>query len=253
MADGQLATVVTGAASGMGKALCVRLASRAQPTIAVDVDEDGLRWVEDYPMAAACVADVGTEEGNSSMMELACERFGGLRAAVFNAGVYPLGAIEKLPMSDFDRLVAINLRGVVLGIRGAIPLLRASGGGAIVVTASSVAVRAQPMNAAYGATKAGVINIVQAVAHEIGPDNIRINAVCPGPTLNERRLTPEFREHPSYEWNRQLTALKRWADPDELAAVMEFLISPGASFVTGAVIAVDGGHSCAEPLLRSIW
>ncbi len=253
MEDGHLATVVTGAASGMGKALCIRLASRGQPVVAADVDEAALRWTDDHPMVAACVADVATEEGNSSMMALARDRFGGLEAAVFNAGVYPLGRIEHLPIEDFDRLVAINLRGVVLGIREAIPLLRASGGGAIVVTASSVAIRPQPVNAAYGATKAGLINVVQAVAHEIGPDNIRINAVCPGPTLNERRLTPEFREHPSYEWNRQLTALKRWADPDELASVMEFLISPGASFVTGAVIAVDGGHSCAEPLLRSIW
>jgi NAD(P)-dependent dehydrogenase (short-subunit alcohol dehydrogenase family) len=93
-----------------------------------------------------------------------------------------------------------------------------------------------------------VINIVQSVAHEIGPENIRINAICPGPTLNDQRTTPEFRQRPMNEWHRQLTALKRWADPDELAAAMEFLISPTASYVTGAAIPVDGGHSSAEAL-----
>jgi NAD(P)-dependent dehydrogenase (short-subunit alcohol dehydrogenase family) len=246
--DGQSATVVTGAASGMGRALCLRLAARGQPTVAVDIDGDGLNWVKDHRTIAPCVADVATEEGNSAMVALAHDRFGGLSAAVLNAAVYPLGPIDQLPMSEFDRIVAINLRGVVLGIRAAIPLLRTNRGGAILVTASSVGLLAQPLNSAYGAAKAGVINIVQSVAHEIGPDNIRINAICPGPTLNERRDTPEFRKNPSYEWHRRLTALKRWADPDELAAVMEFLISPAASYVTGAAISVDGGHSSAEPL-----
>jgi NAD(P)-dependent dehydrogenase (short-subunit alcohol dehydrogenase family) len=248
MRDGQVVTIVTGAASGMGRALCVRLAGRAQPTVAVDIDGDGLHWVDDYPTVVACVADVATEEGNAAMVALAQDRFGGLDAAVLNAGVFPAGPIEQLPLRDFDRIVAVNLRGVVLGIRAAIPLLRANGGGAIVVTASCVGLLAQPNNSAYGAAKAGVINIVQSVAHEIGPENIRINAICPGPTLNDHRATAEFRQLPHYEWHRQLTALKRWADPDELAAVMEFLISPAASYVTGAAISVDGGHSSAEPL-----
>lgn len=248
MKDGRAVTIVTGAASGMGRALCLRLAAHEQPTVAVDIDAEGLRWVDGYPTVVACVADVATEEGNSDMVALARDRFNGLDAAVLNAGVFPAGPIDQLPLPDFDRMFAINLRGVVLGIRAAIPMLRANGGGAIVVTASCVGLLAQPNNSAYGATKAGVINIVQSVAHEIGPENIRINAICPGPTLNERRTTPEFRNLPFYEWHRQLTALKRWADPDELAAVMEFLISPAASYVTGAAISVDGGHSSAEPV-----
>ena len=244
--DGQRVTVVTGAASGMGRALCVRLANRGQPTVAVDIDPNGLGWVDEYPTIAGCVADVATAEGNSAMVALAQERFGGLDAAVLNAAVFPFGPIEQLPISEFDRLIAVNLRGVFLGIRAALPVLRARGGGAILITASVSGLLGDPNNSVYGATKAGVINIVKAVAHEIGPENIRINAICPGPTLNAARDQPEFRQTPNYERISQLTALKRWADPDELAAVMEFLISPAASYVTGTAIPVDGGWSAAH-------
>jgi NAD(P)-dependent dehydrogenase (short-subunit alcohol dehydrogenase family) len=243
MSDDHAVTVVTGAAAGMGRALCTRLARRAQPTVAVDIDEERLHWVDDYPTIAPCVADIATEEGNAAMVAAAHERFGRVDAAVLNAGAFPAAPLEKLTLSDFDRLVAVNLRGTFLGIRAVLPSLRAKGGGAIVVTSSCVSLRAQPNTSVYGATKAGLVNMIQAFAHEIGRENIRINAICPGPTLTAAATDPEFRNHPYYAWQLELTALKRWADPDELAAVMEFLISPAASFITGAAIPVDGGWS----------
>jgi meso-butanediol dehydrogenase/(S,S)-butanediol dehydrogenase/diacetyl reductase len=234
-------TVVTGAAAGMGRALCTRLAAREQATIAVDVNAEALGWAEEFPSIVTCVADIATEEGNAAMVALALERFGRLDAAVLNAGVFPAAPIEQMALADFDRLVAVNLRGVFFGVRAALPALRANGGGAIVVTSSCVGLLAQPNNTVYGATKAGVINLVQAAAHEVGSDNIRINAVCPGPTLTASAANPDFRNHPYYDWQRELTALKRWAEPDEIASVMEFLISPASSYVTGAAIPVDAG------------
>ena len=241
MEDLQLVTAVTGAASGIGRALCLRLVQQGQPTIAVDRDERRLTWADDHSAVVACVADVATEEGNEAMVALARERFGRLDAAVLNAGIYPARPIEQLPMSVFDELVAVNLRGVVLGIRALLPLMRGGGGGAILVSSSVAGIFGAPNNAAYAATKGGLISLVKSVAHEVGGDNIRINAICPGLTLSADTAHVAFREHPEYERQAQRTALKRWADPDEIAAVMEFLISPAASYLTGAAISVDGG------------
>jgi NAD(P)-dependent dehydrogenase (short-subunit alcohol dehydrogenase family) len=121
-------------------------------TVAVDKDVEALKWVDDHPSIVACVADVSTEDGNDAMASLVGERFGRLEATVLNAAVFPARRIERIPMSDFDQLVAVNLRGVVLGLRAVLPMIRDSGGGAVLVTSSVAGMFGAPKNAAYAAT-----------------------------------------------------------------------------------------------------
>jgi NAD(P)-dependent dehydrogenase (short-subunit alcohol dehydrogenase family) len=119
------------------------------------------------------------------------------------------------------------------------------------VASSMGGVEGELHNWAYGSTKAGVINVVQSVAMEVGRDNIRVNALCPGPIQNTAMSRPVAEHSPDvYEGVRSLTALKRWGEPEEVANVHEFLISPASSYVTGATIVVDGGVTAGHTWLR---
>ena len=177
------AAIVTGAASGIGRATAELFADRGYQVLAVDLPSDDLAKVATLEGVVALPGDVATEETNQAMVASALRHFERLDAVILNAGVggtLPLeadGAIER-----FDRIMAVNVRGVALGIRAAVPGLRASGGGAIVVTASADGLRASPSTWAYNASKAAVINLVRATALDYAVEGIRINAVAPGLT-----------------------------------------------------------------------
>jgi NAD(P)-dependent dehydrogenase (short-subunit alcohol dehydrogenase family) len=209
--------------------------------VAVDRDRGRLEWTDATASIEALAGDVTSDETNAVAAALAIDRFGRLDAAVFNAGVSMSGDLLDLPMEEFDRAVAVNVRAVALGIRAVVPVMRDAGvGGRIVVTASTSGIGGDPNMWAYNTTKGAVINLVRAAAIDLGADGITVNAVCPGPT--ETGMTERLQALPAvHEELRRTIPLQRWGQPDEIAAVIEFLCSPDASFVNGAIVPVDGG------------
>jgi NAD(P)-dependent dehydrogenase (short-subunit alcohol dehydrogenase family) len=232
--------LVTGAASGIGRAAVERLVRNGWKVLAADRDGDGLAWAKGAGIASL-VVDVSSEADNRRMVEEAEARFGRLDAAVLNAGITGGGGIEEISFDAFRNVIAVNLFGAVLGIRAVLPALRRQGGGAITVTSSTMGVGADAGNSAYAASKHGLIGLVRSVAREVGWEGIRINALCPGPTKTGMTSAIEDIAPAHYDVLRRAVPLQRWADPDEMASVIEFLISPAASYVNGHAMVVDGG------------
>jgi 3-oxoacyl-[acyl-carrier protein] reductase len=234
--------IVTGAGSGIGRAVAELLVREGGSVVAADLTDEHLAWCSDIDRIVPAAADVAAADANDALVSLAVESYGGLDSVVLNAGISMSGTIESLPMEQFDRAVDVNVRAVALGIRAAAPALRARGGGAIAITASTSGQRGDPAMWAYNATKAAVINLARSAALDLGAEDIRVNVVCPGPTITG--MTERLQEMPAaYEALRRRTARQRWATADEVAAVFGFLVSTEAAAVTGAVINADGGIS----------
>lgn len=238
---GQRAALVTGAAGGIGRATAERLAASGWAVLAVDRDAGRLSWAEAAGIASA-VADIASEDDNRRIFADAEARFGRLDGVVLNAAVTGGGPIEALPVAEFRRVLDINLIGTVLGIRAALPALRRAGGGAIAVTSSTMGLAGDSENWAYCAAKHGLIGMVRALSREIGWEGIRINALCPGPTRDTGMTAMISDLAPAhYDMMARAVPLQRWAEPDEMAAVLEFLVSPASSYVNGHALVADGG------------
>lgn len=238
--EGRVA-VVTGAASGIGRATAECLHQAGARVLAVDLDAEKLAWTEPIDGILGQAGDVTSEPDNAAMVEAACSRFGGLDALILNAGIPSAGPIDALPMETFDRVVEVNLRGAVLGLRAAIPALSDSASAAVVVTASVSGLGADPGMWAYNAAKGGVVNLVKAAAVDLAHRGIRVNGVCPGPIRTGMTSFIEEAAPDEYERMRRRIPLQRWGEPAEVGAVIAFLASTAASFVTGALVPVDGG------------
>jgi len=249
----QRVAIVTGAASGIGRAAATRLRADHWSIVAADLDAGRLGWVDELEdeRIVTCVADASTEEGNARIVAAAGERFGRVDGVALNAGIGSSGPLETQPMEEFDRVLALNLRGVVLGVRASLPALRAAGGGAIVITASVSGQFGDPGMWAYNASKGGVLNFARAAAIDLGVDGIRVNAVCPGPIGGTGMTAPLERHAPDlYEEMRSHMPLGRFGAPDEVAAAIAWLLSDDASFVTGIALPVDGGVTASTGMMR---
>ncbi len=241
--------IVTGAGQGIGEASALRFAEEGASVTCVDWNPETAqrtaRTIEGRGGRAIAVhADVSTAEGNRRMVEEAERAFGGLDVLHANAAIQVMGPLEETAPEDWDRLHAVNLRGVFLGVQRAIPALRRRGGGAIVITASLLGIVGDPDLAAYGAMKGGLRSLCRSVATAYGREGIRVNTICPGDVE-----TPLLKEFFDYQPDpdaarREITdryPLRRFAQPRDVANVALFLASDDASFVTGTDMVVDGG------------
>ena len=233
--------IVTGAGAGIGQATAKMLHERGYQVVVVDLNTEALAWTVGVEGLLGVVADVSVESDNEAMVAAALETFGGLDVLVLNAGIARRTHWEAEDAVDaYDRIMSVNARGVVLGIRHAAPKMAERGGGSIVVVASTSGVRADPERFAYNASKAAAINLARAAALDWGVRGVRVNVMAPGPTMTSiiqgGKLTPEHLA----ELTRNIP-LQRLAAPGEQAEAICFLASPAASFITGAVLMCDGG------------
>jgi NAD(P)-dependent dehydrogenase (short-subunit alcohol dehydrogenase family) len=234
------AALVTGAASGIGRASALAFASAGASVALLDIDAEGLADTAAAVRAAGThaevqVADVGDLRTVTSAVGRAVAAFGRLDAALNNAGVPgPYVPLDEYSEEDFMRILQVDLVGVWRCMRAEIRHMRAQGTGAIVNTSSMLGAAAMPDNGAYVAAKHGVHGLTRAAALELGGTGIRVNAIAPGVTRT--RMTSAV----SDELLRTVP-LGRIAEPEEIAAAAVWLCSPEASYVTGSVLVADGG------------
>jgi NAD(P)-dependent dehydrogenase (short-subunit alcohol dehydrogenase family) len=238
--------IVTGAGSGIGKAISILYASEGAKIVVSDVNEQGgnetVSEIKGNGGDAIFVkADTSKPDDNKNVVEQTVKKFGGLHIAVNNAGIGgPLKPIGEYPIDGWDKVIAINLSGVFYGLRYQIPAMLNSGGGSIVNIASILGKVGTRNSAAYVASKHGVIGLTEATALEYAEQNIRINSIGPGyimtplltSTLDEAAMKALIGLHP----------MGRLGKSEEVAELALWLNSDKASFVTGAYYNVDGGY-----------
>jgi NAD(P)-dependent dehydrogenase (short-subunit alcohol dehydrogenase family) len=248
---------ITGAAGGIGRAGALRLAGEGADIVALDLSAEGLAVLQADIAAlghrcetlAGDVSDLAVVQAGLDRAEAV---FGGLDGLLNNAGVGgPMRRFETLETAEFDRMVGINLRPVWYATKAAHPLLLARGGGAILNVASMAGIRPNRTHALYGMTKAAVISLTHHAAMDYAADNIRVNALCPGPV--ETPIFEQMREAlepAAYEAARrritQRTLMNRFGSVEEQASAIAYLLSDEASFVTGLAMPVDGGWSISD-------
>jgi NAD(P)-dependent dehydrogenase (short-subunit alcohol dehydrogenase family) len=240
--DGKVA-VITGAGSGMAKASVKAFIREGAQVVAADLsgaEKDTAAEVGGSVLPVHC--DVTRESDVEAAMRAAVEEFGRLDAVLNVAGIAEGVMLTDVTIEHYDRTMDVDLRGVLFGMKHGIRvMLEAGNGGAIVNWSSIGGLNSSVATSVYGAAKAGVISLTKTAALEYGSKNIRVNCVCPG-YIKTEIMGAGLDQYPGAAKG---TPLKRLGQPHEVAEVATFLVSDRASFVTGAIVPVDGGRSAA--------
>ena len=258
--EGKVA-VITGATGGIGRAAATLFVEEGARVALVDLEEGALQeLVADLGegRASYTVADVTQPAQSQAYIDAAVNRWGGIDVLLANAGIEGiLSTIPDYPIEVFDRVIAVNVRGVWLGIKYAVPAMRERGGGSIVITSSTAGIGGSPEMSAYNTSKHAVIGMMRVAALECAPHGIRVNTVNPAPietrmmrSIEEQRIAAMDDSNVTADTMRQSYAqripLQRYGNPEEVARMMLFLGSDESSFCTGGVYMVDGGRSAGN-------
>ncbi|MEJ1975058.1 MAG: SDR family oxidoreductase [Acetobacteraceae bacterium] len=244
--------LVTGGGTGIGEAIAAAFVQAGATVVVSGRRAEVLAASAARTGAQPVVADVAEEDLVQALFAQIEAQFGGLDILVNNAGITgPVAKAEDLDLAAWDDTMDSNVRGTILCIKYAVPLMRRRGGGSIVNMSSLMGLRGYPARSAYTASKFAVLGITEAVAQEVGVDNIRVNALCPGAVngaLMQRVIAARVQHEgrPAEEIIRanytDKAALRRWVEPEEVAAAALFLAGPASASITGERLRVDAGR-----------
>ncbi|AOY89256.1 oxidoreductase [Marinobacter salinus] len=247
--------IVTGAGSGIGRATALRLAREGARVVIADTSEAGLIETENrLPEGAEClrrVIDVADEDLVRELVDETMAGFGKIDVLCNVAGIASTGnghpPVTANDRNEWDKVLSVNLIGTMLFIKHVAPHMQARKLGAIVNTASVAGIRSGAGGNAYSASKAGVINLTMTAACDLGNDNVRVNAVCPGlvETGMTRAVFDYARTHEKAHKLGSRCELRRYGDAEEIAAAILFFASDDASYITGQALPVDGGNTAS--------
>ncbi len=238
--------IVTGGANGIGRAYCTDLARSGCRVVVADIDAEGARDLADSladelgeNRAIGVGVDVTSEERTLAMVDSAAKAFGSVDVLVNNAGSYPHVAFEDIELDAWRRVISLNLDSVFLCVKAVLPVMKAQGGGRIVNVATNLVWSGLANMTHYIAAKSGVVGLTKALARELGPLGITVNALAPGAVIPDRRLSSAGARAVEEIVNYQ--AVKRPQASSDLVGAMRFLCSSDADFISGQVLTVDGG------------